>query len=711
MVSFVYLSDPSSFGRSAQNRPDIPLSRDCLITSAFCPGAVIPGAVLNQGKGNVSVNASITATTRIPENITTMFSSATKNSTIAGIFDIQYRFWKKNTNEYFDNRQPYVKGSRRPVENLLGRDNLTVVEGIIADLGSGGIGFRNHTGPAGLTLGGKWDEDILWIEPDISCANTNLSFEFVLGNTTSLSSEVTSLELVDEGGLSLIRAGNPYKEWPNLTYSNPDVQLRADRSAWLYNFLSTLVLNLTSIAAVRQGGKAINASLGHHYPLDPDAFFAEEFYPLGIHNEYLNANWLELPRVTSGRNGSITANGRDLYPPEDYSYEFASLLFSELQWRCAGRYSDASKENDYNVECGAILTLPSRVDRGSPMEEEPGSKWKSSLYVCAGAVKASVKTVSFSMNASASLGNLVATGVKNKHYPDNSSYPLWAIEDWWYPGSEGAYAAPLWGIVDVAYEGTKGYNFTRAPTLYLPYSYGSLTWESFAAPLDSLAGSVAPYGILSQVIHSIFHPSFDVPRIPRYDGSDSLSLRARWASLSKSGEGIERLLRLVWTDMMASTSIGANVLNNALVSGVNGGGSGPSRLVTIYVQKVTYDMRYAVPALLLLVVWVSVILVALMIGSGRITHLKQMLNDTSLGRVAAITAYPSSRAYLGSPTNEWATAVGHVMLQIGGRKSSGLDVEEHQEQELESLSAEDDSGREEQPHCERLLSTRTHRDE
>ena len=284
MVSFVYLSDPSSFGRSAQNRPDIPLSRDCLITSAFCPGAVIPGAVLNQGKGNVSVNASITATTRIPENITTMFSSATKNSTIAGIFDIQYRFWKKNTNEYFDNRQPYVKGSRRPVENLLGRDNLTVVEGIIADLGSGGIGFRNHTGPAGLSLGGKWDEDILWIEPDISCANTNLSFEFVLGNTTSLSSEVTSLELVDEGGLSLIRAGNPYKEWPNLTYSNPDVQLRADRSAWLYNFLSTLVLNLTSIAAVRQGGKAINASLGHHYPLDPDSFFAEEFYPLGIHN-------------------------------------------------------------------------------------------------------------------------------------------------------------------------------------------------------------------------------------------------------------------------------------------------------------------------------------------------------------------------------------------------------------------------------------------
>ena len=122
-------------------------------------------------------------------------------------------------------------------------------------------------------------------------------------------------------------------------------------------------------------------------------------------------------------------------------------------------------------------------------------------------------------------------------------------------------------------------------------------------------------------------------------------------------------------------------------------------------------MRYAIPALLLLLLWILVILVALMIGNGRITHLKQMLNDTSLGRVAAaITEYPSSGAYLRSPTNEWVTAVEHVMLQIGARKSTGSNAEKHQGQELESLSTEDESGQEEQPHHERLLSSHIHGD-
>jgi hypothetical protein len=103
-----------------------------------------------------------------------------------------------------------------------------------------------------------------------------------------------------------------------------------------------------------------------------------------------------------------------------------------------------------------------------------------------------------------------------------------------------------------------------------------------------------------------------------------------------------------------------------------------SRLVTVYTRRITYYMRYAIPALLLLTLWIPVLLAALMIGVSHrdlFTHLKHLLNDTSTGRVAASTAYPTSRPYLRSSTNEWVTAVGHAMLQLGGYRSSVSNID------------------------------------
>ncbi|EGD88607.1 hypothetical protein H106_03340 [Trichophyton rubrum CBS 735.88] len=411
-VSFHYAPDLSNFGKNTIARPVMPLSRDCIITSAYCPGAIVPGAVINQGEGNRSANPDITATTRIPENITEMFSSVSKKSSVAGILDIQYRFWLPYTSEYFDDHKPYPRGQLLSLESLISRDDITLVEGVIADMHSGGIGFRNHSVPSGIPFGAEWEEDILWVEPEISCVNTNLTYELTLADTRNgtFSPPIRSIELVDEGGFSNLRHGNPYKGWPNITYASPDPQLRADRSAWLNNFLAGFTYNLTdgNSSAV---GYGFNVTPGKHYPI---AGSVPYFVTLDIQSLSLNGAWLNLPSASFDNNGTLTVGNRTIKSAEDDLYWYSIGLFSELNGRCLGQYNDASIRNEYNVECGHFFGAASRVDGGNPLFKEAGSKWRKPIYTCAGAVKSSVKTVSFVMNGTASLESLSVKKMEDK---------------------------------------------------------------------------------------------------------------------------------------------------------------------------------------------------------------------------------------------------------------------------------------------------------
>ncbi|KAJ6439225.1 arylsulfotransferase protein [Purpureocillium lavendulum] len=679
---FDYVPDLSSFGISTMNRPDMPLSRDCIITSAFCPGAIVPGSVINQDGGNVSANPTHTATTRVPGNITTMFRSASSNSTVASILDIHYRSWMPYTSEYFDEHKPYVRGQFVHLDYLLTRDSIVLVEGLIADMKSGGVGFRNHSAPQGLPLGGEWDEDILWIEPEISCVNTNLSYELILAdarNPHNFSVPIRSIGLVDDGGLSNLRLGNPYTNWPNLTYASPDVRLRASRSAWLNNFLTAFTYNMTNATTAEFG---LNVTEGHRYPIkDIPTFISAQ----GVQTTSLGGRLLNLPFVTTTRDGWSIGN-RTITSVKDDPYWFAVGLFTELDGRCSGRYNDASLTMDHNVECGYLFAAPSRVDGGEPLFQEPGSKWKMPIYTCAGAVKATVKTVSFTTNGTVSLASLTVREVKDKQYKSPADYPLWAMEDWWHSGYEGAYAAPLWGIVDGSYQGTPGYNFSRAPSLYLPYTYYDLTWKGNTGPLDMLAGPVAPYGILGQVLSDVFSDYALNKNIPRYSGTDSGALRTKWRKLSQKPEDVETLLRLVWTDMMASATVGTvgttvggnkSVRRSQETKATDGA---LSRRVTIFERSVTYDMRYAIPALLFLASW-ALLLLAASITATRNGHLlqrlKQLLNHTSVGRVAIGMADKGNRDLLRLSTRDWLDAVGHIPLRLWMDPESYDEVEQH----------------------------------
>ncbi|EZF96198.1 hypothetical protein H113_03551 [Trichophyton rubrum MR1459] len=576
----------------------MPLSRDCIITSAYCPGAIVPGAVINQGEGNRSANPDITATTRIPENITEMFSSVSKKSSVAGILDIQYRFWLPYTSEYFDDHKPYPRGQLLSLESLISRDDITLVEGVIADMHSGGIGFRNHSVPSGIPFGAEWEEDILWVEPEISCVNTNLTYELTLADTRNgtFSPPIRSIELVDEGGFSNLRHGNPYKGWPNITYASPDPQLRADRSAWLNNFLAGFTYNLTdgNSSAV---GYGFNVTPGKHYPI---AGSVPYFVTLDIQSLSLNGAWLNLPSASFDNNGTLTVGNRTIKSAEDDLYWYSIGLFSELNGRCLGQYNDASIRNEYNV--------------------------------------------------------------------DQDDHPLWALEDWWHPGSEGAFTGPLWGIVDNSYKGTPGYNFTRAPSFYLPYSYYSLTLSSSTGPLDNLAGASMPYGIMGKLLLNSFFSRFSDDYIS-YSGASNVGLGNKWRNLSKTADDASKLLRLIWTDIMASNTVGTNMRESTSLE-KRATGVGPfTRTVRAYERKVTYDLRFAIPAIFFLFSWLLLLLASLVmtISDGHpFTRLKKLLNDTSVGRIAASSEYPESRSMQDASTKDWLASAGHLPVRLSG---------------------------------------------
>lgn len=683
-TGFQYAPDLSFFGRGTMGRPDKPMSRDCLITAVNCPGAIVPGSVLGQGTLEPRPNPNISATTRIPQNITEMFRSATDGSTVASTLDVQYRSWVSYRNKYFDNNEPYVRGRFKHIELLLSQEQYVLVEGVIADTISGGIGYRNHSVPSGLQYGGEWEEDVLWIQPDIACVDTNLSLETVLGEPLRDSPQYGSLGLVDRGGFANLPTADPYVGWPNLTYSAPDVQDRANRTAWLSNLLTSMVLNLTDAGGWQYG---LNVSVGEHYNISRSNSNLGISPHLGVNTLQISSDWLTENPAYFVDNGSLVKNGAVLYPERDYPQALAVALFGELDGLCTGQYNEASLENDYNVQCGYLLGAGSRTDGGQPLMEEAGSTWEQPLYTCAGAVKASVKTVTFSINGTLTLENLVVKRAEERVYENKDDEPLWAMEDWWYPGCEGAYSAPLWGIVDDSFEGTPGYNFTRSPSFYLP---GVLVLRDVTSPEDMLAAAQAPVATVRELFWVAFARSSG-GIFPTYNGDFVSSLMSRWKPLSDTTEGVVKILNLVWTDVMASATVGTNLQPSSMKRSTF---SNNGQTIRAHSRHITYDIRYAIPALLTLLLWISLLLagfVVCILDRHPFWKLRSLLNETSVGRHAAAATDSASKNLLRATSNRWLDGAGYVPLKLGDEFRSeavqSYRTEYGQEYELKAQNA------------------------
>lgn len=268
-TAFRYVTDPSAFGLGTPPRPVNPFfSRRCgdRVRSRDCPGRssrVVSG--LN-ATGEFDTDAhGDTIDSRVPENVTATFRSATEGTTVSGLFDIQYRHWFRATDPLVNNGSEFIRGRYRHLESLILHDRLEAVEGLVVDTQRGGVAYRNHTLPVNLEHGGAWKEDLLWLEPMTECVNTNLSIRFTLGNTSSVLGAVTDeYLLVDQGGFANLALDYPHPGVWNDTEGVPDLRARAYKAAWLSNAYSMVALNLTEVGQKRSSW---NSTVGQTFPL------------------------------------------------------------------------------------------------------------------------------------------------------------------------------------------------------------------------------------------------------------------------------------------------------------------------------------------------------------------------------------------------------------------------------------------------------------
>ena len=168
---FGYVKDGSSIGRATPSRYRYSTNRVCgYVGNEACPGG------LDQNAQQDGVSSSVTS------NITNVFTGATRGerSTIASVFDIQYRFYAQDNNnstkppdgeadQWLDNGSARTQGRFRFSEDFIADPGLRAVEGLIVSTAEDpgpGIGFRNHTLPFESTRSGYvWEEDLLWLEP------------------------------------------------------------------------------------------------------------------------------------------------------------------------------------------------------------------------------------------------------------------------------------------------------------------------------------------------------------------------------------------------------------------------------------------------------------------------------------------------------------------------------------------------------------------
>lgn len=274
--------------------------------------------------------------TRIPKNTYEFFQSGIERlgRTVSSLFDIEYRTYssiKDSGNNSTQDDAEYLVGDYRQLTSVLLDDDLAIVEGLVVDTKTGGVGFRNHTVPANnLEYGARWEEDILFIEPVTECVDTNLTLRFSIPDNFNSGDSVENVAIVDHGGfVDLEREYPAMSETP--AQDDLDLAYRAYAGAWVTNGWTMLYLNITNPnneSAGEESFSYVESEKGREFPLpvykdtNTTTF---EVKSISI-SPYLKA--LNLP-YRSSENGSLTYfEGLSPVPPNPW--EVSSDNFTEL---------------------------------------------------------------------------------------------------------------------------------------------------------------------------------------------------------------------------------------------------------------------------------------------------------------------------------------------------------------------------------------------
>ncbi|KAJ3498075.1 hypothetical protein NLG97_g1406 [Lecanicillium saksenae] len=652
-VAFEYAQDTSSIAIGTSLRSNGSFHRICEDPRVYslpcpCPYTGDTMETTHFKNGSVLREFPYGIHTEIPFVLREVFSSGTasQRTTISNSLDIEWRQLTMTAkDENFDNGTAYEQGMYRQLDSILLQDGYKVFEGLIIDNKMGGIGFRNHTIPTGLSYGATWKEDLLFVEPDVSCVNTNLSIDFEIA-TAKLDNEFRDVVLTDRGGFADLNMTHLPVHLPK-SQINPDLQARAYDAAVLNNKYTMMIYNITD--------RSNNSLSGLRYPYIKSDH-GDKFPLIDPSN---NLRSLEV----STKFGSYFYNGGFNLTQYSNPYNVTGSDLDSINTMCTGADDTAGNStkqatiSNIYMQCGILRGAPVRINDGSPLLFEEGSKWSSKLYTCAATVRATIKTVSFSFNAtdsSRALDGLRVTGIDSKEYINDTEVPLWGFEE---SGSTFDAIQPLWGLISSDYQSRQNLSSVRQPYFFIP-GYRSLFGRFGPKPLPNLASSIFASRTMDQVFAFDDHGGFDL------QGSSSTAILRRWQSLSQNATSAATIIKLTWTDLASSAVVGTKGVMGRLNKDKSD--SFPHIQVSPIERTITYRFSYGIPAFVLLLSFILVGITSMIsacLQNAGVARLRLRIHQTSVGRAYTTHLYPDDSS-LTMSSREWRESNGYRPLKL-----------------------------------------------
>lgn len=522
-VAFAYTQDPGPMGYGTPARSNLGFTRTCgNFLPVQCPGTTV--AITYSGNETYA-SANITNNdydTKIPKVLAELYQSglAQQSPTVSSFFDIQSRYYSFMFQNGVNHGSKYIVEAFQYLSNMVLNNVIEPIEGLVVDTVSGGVAFRNHTTPIGTSLGAEWVEDLLWIEPETACVDTNISIQFRIPLDDLSGNEPANISLVDDGGFA-----NLVQEWPYVNVTNaqidPDLQGRAYKAAWMVNVYTMLIMNVTR---PNPGAFSyLKSKVGDKYPVTSNQVAGAKLHGIYISNDWISLLDPEAYMSNYTLNDNPNANYSNPFGISWYNYSDISLL-------CSGAGGkDLANLSNVHIECGMMFGAAQRQDGSQTLVMEPDTWWTQKVYTCATGMKASIKEVRFRWNATQVTGNtlkaLTIANVSDKIYPDKDSMPLWGIES---PKDYELQDLPqLWGLISPELEKSVNLSTVRAPQLYLPGYGGSGILSAAVSGHENLPG----HDGLADILSGIFQ--FNSGDWADYTGSTNMAVSVLKASHAK----------------------------------------------------------------------------------------------------------------------------------------------------------------------------------
>lgn len=309
--------------------------------------------------------------------------------------------------------------------------------------------------------------------------------------------------------------------------------------------------------------------------------------------------------------------------------------------------------------------ISQRQDSGPHLIFNSGGNWSQPLYSCASAVKATIKTVSFSWNGTdAVLQNLVISDIQDKIYQENDDMPLWGVEN---TGDNFALGEInlIWGLISPTYADHENVSSVRQSSLYLPgfpsISIGTIFPDNLPGAEFSLEAMQVAYNVDSGSL-----PSSETFQTTDYTGTSSMAMWALWQNVTASAQTASIIPTLIWTDVAASTVVGTK--------GVLGPGNAASSntvpiLVMPSVLAVKIHYLFVIPAFLAALGLVIVIIAgiaSLVFGQDNLDRMQLHFQQLSPGRIFTTFLY-NDQGVMTIKSKDWSKRMGGRMIDLSGQ--------------------------------------------